>query len=118
MNKKAALEHVILPVLAIIAVSGIMFILFTDNALTGYMVAISESFAEPKPSDTIYEKYSLGGNCIVDSDCTRKGCYNEFCLSKDNALDVSSSCVWKENFPQVNDFSCGCYSNKCVWFRK
>ena len=59
-------------------------------------------------------KYS-NGTCKKNSDCTPAGCSSHICS---NDPDLITTCEYRDDFPDILIYSCGCVNGLCVWFEK
>jgi len=55
-------------------------------------------------------RYSQGV-CQKDADCEVTGCSGEVCAN----TDVVTPCVWSDDYPNAQGYSCGCVSEVCGW---
>lgn len=51
--------------------------------------------------------------CTSDLDCNTAGCSSQICTTKDKALDIVTTCEYKEEYSCLQKTSCGCFEGKC-----
>jgi len=59
-------------------------------------------------------KYS-SGYCKKDSDCSPSGCSNHICSDDP---DLITTCEYRDDYPDILVYACGCVNGFCVWFEK
>lgn len=55
------------------------------------------------------------GSCQTDSDCQALGCFEEICTSESN---IEGTCEFSANFPNQEEYGCGCIVDTCGWYQK
>ena len=53
--------------------------------------------------------------CGQDRDCVSAGCSGQLCAPVEQALDIITTCEFKEEYKCLELTSCGCVNGGCAW---
>lgn len=112
----------LLIVAAVIVALGVFVIpaqQITDPNLTKSPASYEDPYVPPSQVKQPYKdennqlKYATG-LCKTNADCFMGGCSSQICSNEPGLI---TTCIYREDYPDLNVYSCECFQNSCAWVK-